>query len=58
MYREARRLGIPALLMGPLLAFTILLSPFGLLVFLGLRASRSRRSPRDGLAAAASGGSA
>ncbi|MBZ9638282.1 ABA4-like family protein [Streptomyces sp. PSKA30] len=55
MYREARRLGISALLMGPLLVFTILLSPFGLLVFLGLRTARSRRSTRDDLTAAASG---
>lgn len=46
MYREARRLGISALLMGPLLAFTILLSPFGLLMFLGLRTASSRRSIR------------
>ncbi|MGW3497969.1 ABA4-like family protein [Streptomyces sp. NPDC001020] len=50
MYREARRLGISALLMGPLLILTILLSPFGLLAFLGLRTARSRRTPRDGLA--------
>ncbi|MEU0806990.1 ABA4-like family protein [Streptomyces sp. NPDC005970] len=56
MYREARRLGISALLMGPLLAFTILLSPFGLLVFLGLRAWGSRRATRDGFAVAVSGG--
>ncbi|MGP4088732.1 ABA4-like family protein [Streptomyces sp. KR55] len=56
MYQEARRLGISALLMGPLLVFTILLSPFGLLVFLGLRAARSRRASRDDLTAAASGG--
>ncbi|MFF3318484.1 ABA4-like family protein [Streptomyces sp. NPDC003035] len=38
MYREARRLGLSPLLMGPLLILTILLSPLGLLVFLGLRA--------------------
>ncbi|CAM5363030.1 ABA4-like family protein [Streptomyces aurantiogriseus] len=56
MYREARRLGISALLMGPLLVLTILLSPFGLLVFLGLRAARSRRTTRDDLAAAVAGG--
>ncbi|MER0477776.1 ABA4-like family protein [Streptomyces sp. Edi2] len=54
MYQEARRLRIPALLMGPLLAFTILLSPFGLLVFLGLRTARTRRSTRDGPATATS----
>lgn len=44
MYREGRRLEISALLMGPLLVLTILLSPFGLLVFLGLRAVRERRA--------------
>ncbi|CAM5707127.1 ABA4-like family protein [Streptomyces coeruleorubidus] len=43
MYREGRRLEISALLMGPLLVLTILLSPFGLLVFLGLRAVRARQ---------------
>ncbi|WP_435877085.1 abscisic acid-deficient protein Aba4 family protein [Streptomyces acidicola] len=48
MYREGRRLGISALVMGPLLVFTILLSPFGLLVFLGLRAARSRRETTAG----------
>jgi hypothetical protein len=49
MYLEARRLRISALLTGPLLVFTILLSPFGLLLFLGLRTVRSRRSaPDDG----------
>ncbi|CAM5319490.1 ABA4-like family protein [Streptomyces griseomycini] len=50
MYREARRLGISALLMGPLLVLTILLSPFGLLVFLWLRTARSWRATRDDLA--------
>ncbi|MCT4356679.1 ABA4-like family protein [Streptomyces sp. Je 1-79] len=40
MYREARRRGISPLLMGPLLVLTILLSPFGLLAFLALRATR------------------
>ncbi|WP_030899733.1 ABA4-like family protein [Streptomyces sp. NRRL S-474] len=44
MYREGRRLAIPALVMGPLLVLTILLSPFGLLVFLAVRAAKSRRS--------------
>ncbi|MFD5482449.1 ABA4-like family protein [Streptomyces hawaiiensis] len=44
MYREGRRLKISALLMGPLLVLTILLSPFGFLAFLGLRAARSRRA--------------
>ncbi|MFF3817461.1 ABA4-like family protein [Streptomyces bluensis] len=42
MYREGRRLGISALVMGPLLVLTILLSPFGLMVFLGLRATARR----------------
>ncbi|MEW2253223.1 ABA4-like family protein [Streptomyces sp. NPDC006975] len=56
MYREARRLGISALLMGPLLVLTILLSPCGLLLFLGLRAARSWRTTREGLAATAAGG--
>ncbi|MET7802479.1 ABA4-like family protein [Streptomyces decoyicus] len=56
MYREARRLRIPALLMGPLLAFTMLLSPFGLLVFLGLRSARVRHLARDDLTVAASRG--
>ncbi|MET7296666.1 ABA4-like family protein [Streptomyces griseoloalbus] len=51
MYREARRLGISSWLMGPLLFLTVLLSPFGLLVFLGLRA-RSQRPKRDDRSAA------
>lgn len=42
MYREARRIGIHPLVMGPLLVFTILLSPFGLLLFLMLRAAKER----------------
>ncbi|RII20768.1 hypothetical protein DSC45_02890 [Streptomyces sp. YIM 130001] len=44
MYREARRLGLSALVMGPLLVLTILLSPIGLLLFLGVRAAAGRRS--------------
>lgn len=44
MYREGRRLEISALVMGQLLVLTSLLSPFGLLVFLGLRAVRARRA--------------
>jgi hypothetical protein len=43
MYREGRRLKVPALVMGPLLVLTILLSPFGLLLFLALREARARR---------------
>ncbi|MER6995912.1 ABA4-like family protein [Streptomyces sp. NPDC000410] len=43
MYLEARRLGLHPLLMGPLLVLTILLSPIGLLVFLGLRAVKGRQ---------------
>ncbi|MGW0861000.1 ABA4-like family protein [Streptomyces sp. NPDC002611] len=44
MYREGRRLEISALLMGPLLVFTVLLSPIGFLGFLGVRAVRERRT--------------
>lgn len=44
MYREARRLGLSPFLMGPLLLLTILLSPFGLLLFLAVRAAK-RTSP-------------
>ncbi|MGY1580937.1 ABA4-like family protein [Streptomyces sp. MN13] len=46
MYREGRRLGISPLLMGPLLVLTILLSPIGLLAFLGLRETTARRRGR------------
>ncbi|MFE5948202.1 ABA4-like family protein [Streptomyces sp. NPDC056480] len=46
MYREARRLAVPALLMGPLLILTILLSPLGLPLFLVVRAVWSSRAPR------------
>ncbi|TSB32445.1 ABA4-like family protein [Streptomyces benahoarensis] len=58
MYREARALGIHPLVMGPLLAFTVLLSPFGLLLFLALRAvlrSRRRPTPPHGTTAPARG---
>ncbi|MEU5696376.1 ABA4-like family protein [Actinosynnema sp. NPDC020468] len=37
MYREGRRLGVHPLVMGPLLLGTIILSPFGFLVFLVIR---------------------
>ncbi len=37
LYFEGRRLGIHPLVMGPLLVFTILLSPFAVLLFLGVR---------------------
>ncbi|WP_415960067.1 ABA4-like family protein [Streptomyces sp. 021-4] len=40
MFLQSRKLGLSPWLMGPLLVFTILLSPFGLLVFLALRAAR------------------
>ncbi|MEV0170300.1 ABA4-like family protein [Streptomyces sp. NPDC050803] len=57
MYRESRRLGMSPLVMGPMLVLTILLSPFALLLFLGLReAARARRTPRDDLASAAATG--
>ncbi|MEV6398810.1 ABA4-like family protein [Streptomyces sp. NPDC051907] len=42
MYLEARRLGMSPLVMGPLLVLTILLSPIALLVFLALRAAKTR----------------
>ncbi|MFD4322099.1 ABA4-like family protein [Streptomyces sp. NPDC058548] len=45
MYREARRLAVPPLLMGPLLILTILLSPLGLPLFLVVRAVWSSRAP-------------
>ncbi|MEU3207418.1 ABA4-like family protein [Streptomyces cyaneofuscatus] len=40
MFLQSRKLGLSPWLMGPLLVFTILLSPFGLLLFLALRAVR------------------
>ncbi|MFE6063310.1 ABA4-like family protein [Streptomyces sp. NPDC056431] len=46
MYREARRLAVPPLLMGPLLILTILLSPLGLPLFLVVRAVWTTRAPR------------
>lgn len=57
MYLEGRRLGISPLVMGPLLVLTILLSPFGLLVFLALRAgvTRSARKRPDRAAPVAHG---
>ncbi|MGW7515401.1 ABA4-like family protein [Streptomyces sp. NPDC054796] len=42
MYREARALGISALVMGPVLVLSILLSPIGVAVFLLLRAVKRR----------------
>ncbi|MET9111598.1 ABA4-like family protein [Streptomyces zhihengii] len=62
IYREAVRLGVHPLVTGPLLVFTILLSPFGLLLFLALRAVYTRRDGRapvptgDGPGAAAKTG--
>jgi hypothetical protein len=47
MYREGRRLGIHPLVMGPLLVFTILLSPFALLLFLPLRAVKERTADKN-----------
>jgi hypothetical protein len=37
MYLDSRERRIPALLMAPVLVLTILLSPFGLIAYLGLR---------------------
>lgn len=49
MYRESRRLGLHPLLMGPLLVLTILLSPIGVLLFLGIRAAArpTETAPRE-----------
>ncbi|WP_030616406.1 ABA4-like family protein [Streptomyces sclerotialus] len=58
MYREARRLGVHPLVMGPLLLLTVLLSPVGVLLFLGLRALRSRTSQERATESAAAGPSA
>ncbi|MEU5240650.1 ABA4-like family protein [Streptomyces lydicus] len=52
MYREARTLRIHPLVMGPLLVLTVLLSPFGVLLFLALRAVVRRRTRRAAPAAA------
>ncbi|MFE3717285.1 ABA4-like family protein [Streptomyces cyaneofuscatus] len=46
MFLQSRKLGLSPWLMGPLLVFTILLSPFGLLVFLALRAVRQGAGER------------
>ncbi|GAA2397137.1 hypothetical protein GCM10010420_23690 [Streptomyces glaucosporus] len=54
MFREGRRLGVHPLAMGPLLVLTILLSPFGVLIFLALRALLARRG-RSGTGGDASG---
>ncbi|MFD3411525.1 ABA4-like family protein [Streptomyces cyaneofuscatus] len=48
MFLQSRKLGLSPWLMGPLLVFTILLSPFGLLLFLALRAvRRGSERPRE-----------
>ncbi|MDV9187598.1 ABA4-like family protein [Streptomyces sp. SR27] len=47
MYREARRLSVPPLLMAPLLVLTILLSPVGLPLFLVVRAVWAARKSRE-----------
>ncbi|MBP2581009.1 hypothetical protein J3A78_001487 [Streptomyces sp. PvR006] len=46
MYREARRLAVPPLLMAPLLVLTTLLSPLGLPLFLVVRAVWTNRAPQ------------
>ncbi|MFE4796800.1 ABA4-like family protein [Streptomyces sp. NPDC056708] len=54
IFLEGRRLGISPLVMGPLLVLTIVLSPFGLLVFLALRAAlRPKARPGNGIPARA-----
>ncbi|OKJ16401.1 hypothetical protein AMK21_26635 [Streptomyces sp. CB00316] len=40
VFLQSRKLGFSPWLMGPLLVLTVLLSPFGLLLFLALRATR------------------
>ncbi|POX39239.1 DUF4281 domain-containing protein [Streptomyces sp. Ru73] len=58
MYREARRLGIHPLVMGPLLVLTVLLSPIGVLLFLALRVLRSRTPGRRTASRTANSGTA
>ncbi|GGS38388.1 hypothetical protein GCM10010221_41110 [Streptomyces parvus] len=49
MFLQSRKLGLSPLLMGPLLVLTILPAPFGLLLFLAVRAVRLRgRGPVPG----------
>ncbi|MCX4968330.1 ABA4-like family protein [Streptomyces sp. NBC_00654] len=43
MFLQARKLAVSPLVMGPLLVLTILLSPFGLLIFLAIRAVRQAK---------------
>ncbi|HEY9366867.1 ABA4-like family protein [Streptomyces sp.] len=50
MFLQARRIGVPPLLMGPLLVLTILLSPIGLPVFLVVREVARRRTRAESLA--------
>ncbi|WP_225799604.1 ABA4-like family protein [Streptomyces sp. NK15101] len=47
MYREARRLSVPPLVMAPLLLLTVLLSPVGLPLFLIVRALRTAGRKRE-----------
>lgn len=44
MFLESRRLELSPLVMGPLLVVTILLSPFGLVLFLAIRSFRKQRT--------------
>jgi hypothetical protein len=48
--REAERVGLPHWALVPALTLTFLFGPVGLLLFLGLRALRLRRSPHPGAA--------
>jgi hypothetical protein len=43
IYRQSRELDVHPLVMAPILLLTILMSPIGLLVFLPVRAVRTRR---------------
>lgn len=56
MFLESRRLRISPYAMGPLLVLTILLSPFGLLLFLVLRTARERHARSDGRGAGVGAG--
>ncbi|MFJ2746133.1 ABA4-like family protein [Streptomyces sp. NPDC087440] len=47
MFLQARRMGLHPLVTGPLLVLTVLLSPFGVLVLLAVRAVHSARTAKD-----------
>ncbi|CAM5570250.1 hypothetical protein GCM10010329_83550 [Streptomyces spiroverticillatus] len=47
MFLEARRMGLHPLVTGPLLVFTVLLSPLGVLVLLAVRAVHAARTAKE-----------